>query len=154
MKTQRSKLNREARTTNDLCDPIGPTRNAAAKQGRKGQKSVQARPRKARARRGTQSLVDAVNTAMTVEKSAASTSALTDRTKKSNVTCARLLREVATEGTRAGHVGPDPEILALNLPRPEDLEAEPEWVDPVPGAIWVGDHWQNPSTEKNPPSDH
>jgi hypothetical protein len=109
-----------------------------------GGKKPAPRPRKAKPGRGAKSLVDAVNT-MLAEDSEEIARALGGEAKAGNISGLRLAVELANESKPASRDEPDPEILALNLPRPEDLEAEPQWVDPIPGAIWVGDHWVSPT---------
>ncbi len=135
-------------------DGIGIEKPKTAKRGRKvgsrkgskanGQKSTALRPRKTRPGRGTESLVNAVNSLVT-DQSGEIASALVKKAKTGDVPSARLLVEIAQASTPPPN-GYDPQIAALHLPDPEALAAEPEWQDPHLGSVWVGDHWEDPET--------
>lgn len=124
------------------------TTRSGPKIGRpKGSKAGGKKPlrvRKTKPGRGAKNLINAVNT-LVGDQSGKIAQSLIDKTQTGNGPSSRLLAELVNASTPppSDH---NPGIAALNLPDPEALAAEPEWVDPDLGSVWVGDHWENPET--------
>jgi len=132
---------KKSRTSQKSCAVGRATKGGTGEPGRlKG--SGSSMPRKAKPGRGTETLVDAINDGFATD-SGSFVTALFKKAKSGDIPSSRLLVQIVHEST-APESDYDPEIAALRLPRPEDLAAEPQWVDPRLGSVWVGDHWEDP----------
>jgi hypothetical protein len=99
---------------------------------------------KARPGRGAKSLVSAINNVVNMD-SVAIALKLGERAKNGDIQTARFLAHI-TGADKLPAILQDSGIAALGLPNPEALAAEPQWIDPQRGSIWVGDHWEDPAT--------
>lgn len=122
-----------------------PGPKPGTKRGRpKGNKSSKSGLPKARPGRGAKSLLSAVNDVVNMDSGAIAI-ALGEKAKKGDIQSARFLAHFSG-ADKLPAIPQDSGIATLGLPDPEALAAEPQWVDPQLGSIWVGDHWEDPET--------
>ncbi|SPE17404.1 hypothetical protein SBA5_100001 [Candidatus Sulfotelmatomonas gaucii] len=135
----------EEKTSTEIPKRGKPGPKPGSKRGRpKGNKSSKSGLPKARPGRGAKSLLSAVNDVVNKDSGAIAI-ALGEKAKKGDVPTTRLLVQL-TGADKQPAIHQDSGIATLGLPDPEALAAEPQWVDPELGSIWVGDHWEDPET--------